>query len=226
MQVSDTDSFIEEVTEEVRRDQMFAYLRRYGWIAALVVVAIVGGAGVNEYRKSKAIDAAQELGDDIIGALASDDAAGRAQALGQVTASTAGGSAILDLLNASALANSDDIAQAVTRLEAVAANGELPLIYRQIATFKALTLQSDTLSAQDRRLQFEALAQPGAPLNLLAQEQLALIDLEDGNPQAAIDRFQAILQNASVDAALRQRASQMIVALGGTPELPTTLEQG
>lgn len=224
--MSDTDSFIEEVTEEVRRDQMFAYLRRYGWIGALAVVAIVGGAGFNEYQKSKATKSAQELGDNIVAALASDDAPGRAQALGQVTAHSAGGTAILDLLNATALANSEDTEQAISRLNSVAANGDLPPIYRQIATFKALTSQADTLSSQDRRLQFEALAQPGAPLRLLAQEQLALIDLQDGDPQAAIDRLQAVLQDAEVDTTLRQRASQLIVALGGTPELPQTLEQG
>jgi hypothetical protein len=31
--MSDTDSFIDEVTEEVRRDRMFFMLKRYGWIA-------------------------------------------------------------------------------------------------------------------------------------------------------------------------------------------------
>ena len=31
--MSDTDSFIDEVTEEVRRDALFAQFRRYGWHA-------------------------------------------------------------------------------------------------------------------------------------------------------------------------------------------------
>ena len=42
--MSDTDSFIEEVTEEVRRDRLYGLLRRYGWIAALVIILIGGGA--------------------------------------------------------------------------------------------------------------------------------------------------------------------------------------
>jgi len=49
--MSDTDSFIDEVTEEVRRDQLYGYLRKYGWIAAVVILAIVCGAAWNEYRK-------------------------------------------------------------------------------------------------------------------------------------------------------------------------------
>ena len=79
--MSDTDSFIDEVTEEVRRDRMFLMLRRYGWIGALAVVAIVGGAAYNEYSKSQATAQSQKLGDDIIAALAENDAEGRASAL-------------------------------------------------------------------------------------------------------------------------------------------------
>ena len=40
--MSETDSFIEEVTEEVRRDKLFGYLKKYGWIAVVVVVGAVG----------------------------------------------------------------------------------------------------------------------------------------------------------------------------------------
>lgn len=47
--MSDTDSFIEEVTEEVRRDRLFGLMRRYGWIAVLAVLLLVGGTA---YRLS------------------------------------------------------------------------------------------------------------------------------------------------------------------------------
>ncbi len=224
--MSDTDSFIEEVTEEVRRDRMFAMLRRYGWVAVLAIVAVVGGAAYNEYRKASQVAAAQALGDQIIVALAADDPAGRAQGLSAVQSSSAGGTAMLDFLIATALGNSDDVAGAVARLEDIATTAELPQVYRDIATFKALTLQTDTLPAQDRRVQFEALANGAGQLRLLAQEQLALIDIETGAPDAAITRLQSIVLDAQTDSTLRQRASQMIVALGGTPETLPDFEQG
>ena len=44
--MSETDSFIDEVNEEVRRDRLYAALRRYGWIAIVAVLAIVGGAAL------------------------------------------------------------------------------------------------------------------------------------------------------------------------------------
>ncbi|GAA6190825.1 hypothetical protein [Phaeobacter sp. NW0010-22] len=216
--MSDTDSFIDEVTEEVRRDRMFLMLRRYGWIGALAVVAIVGGAAYNEYSKSQATAQSQKLGDDIIAALAENDAEGRASTLSKVQAGTPGGAAVVEMLVATAKSNSEQVEAAIAGLNKVASDGDLPVIYRQIASFKALTLQGDSLSVNDRRQQFEALAQPGAPLRLLAEEQLALIDISEGDIAAGEERLQNILQDSEVTADLQQRASQLIVALGGKPE--------
>ncbi len=216
--MSDTDSFIDEVTEEVRRDRMFLMLRRYGWIGALAVVAIVGGAAYNEYSKSQATAQSQKLGDDIIAALAENDAEGRASTLSKVQAGTPGGAAVVEMLVATAQSNSEQVEAAIAGLNKVASDGDLPVIYRQIASFKALTLQGDSLSVNDRRQQFEALAQPGAPLRLLAEEQLALIDISEGDVAGGEERLQNILQDSEVTADLQQRASQLIVALGGKPE--------
>jgi len=221
--MSDTDSFIDEVTEEVRRDRLFAMFRRYGWIAVVFIVLLVGSAAYNEYRKAQVTVAAETLGDDMIAALGENDAAGRAGALTGIQAETDGGAAILQMMQSAAQANSDQLNTAVAGLGEVSRNGDLEEIYRQVATFKALTLQAETLPAAELRLQFESLAQPGAPLRLLAEEQLALIDIREGDTEAALVRLQALLQDADIDRTLQQRATQLIVALGGTPEpLPGT----
>ncbi len=216
--MSDTDSFIDEVTEEVRRDRLFLLFKRYAWIAAALIILIVGGAAWNEYRKAQARAEAEQLGDSIIAALAANDAAARANALTDIEVDSPGGAAIVNFLTAATSAESGQTEDAVAALNEIATTGELPEIYRQIATFKALTLQAETLPAADRRVQFEALAQPGAPLRLLAQEQLALIDISEGDTDAALDKLQAILQDAEVGPGLQQRATQVIVALGGTPQ--------
>ncbi|MBY6065864.1 hypothetical protein KUW17_03880 [Leisingera aquaemixtae] len=214
--MSDTDSFIDEVTEEVRRDRLFLMLKRYGWIGGVAVALIVGGAAFREYSKAQEQAAAEALGDAITAALETDGSEKQAEALAAVSSEGAGGAAIAKMLEAGALAEAGKTAEAVARLEAVTVNGELPLIYRHIASFKALALQTGTLSAADRRLQYEALAQPGAPLALLASEQLALLDVEEGNSEAAIARLRDIVADATVSADLKDRASQVIVALGGS----------
>ena len=216
--MSDTDSFIEEVTEEVRRDRLFLMLKRYGWIGGLAVVVIVGGAAYREYSKAQELAAAQALGDGMIAALAADEPADRAEALAQVAAGSETGAAVAKMMRAGALAEAEDAEAAVAVLSEVATDGELPLVYRHIASFKALALQAETLSLEERRLQYEALAQPGAPLSLLASEQLALLDIEAGETEAAIARLQAITADATVSRDLQDRATQVIVALGGKPD--------
>ena len=61
--MSNQDSFITEVSEEVRKDKLYALMRRYGWIAIALVVLVVGGASVFEWQKAKARAAAEATGD-------------------------------------------------------------------------------------------------------------------------------------------------------------------
>lgn len=213
--MSDTDSFIEEVTEEVRRDRLFALMRRYGWIAVLAVLLLVGGAAWNEWRKAQDLAAAQALGDGIVAALDQDDAAARAEALAAIGSEQPKGDIVVSLLRAAELEQAGEIAAAVEILDALSANGEAAPIYRQLAGFKSVLLQADTLAADQRRLRLEGLIQTGSTLRLLAEEQLALIDISEDAPQAAIERLQRIIDDAEATSGLRRRASQLIVALGG-----------
>lgn len=214
--MSNTDSFIDEVNDEVRRDRLYGYLRRYGWIAVLAIVLIVGAAGFNEYRKAQNEAAAQALGDAMLDALNNDAPGDRAAALADVRADTPESQAVLALLQAGAFADAGDTEAAVAALAQVQNAADAPLIYRQIATFRALLLQSDTLDIETRRAGFEALAVPGVPFRLLAEEQLALIDVETGDVAAALDRLRPMLDDAEASAGLQRRALQAIVALGGT----------
>ncbi|GFE52049.1 hypothetical protein So717_38020 [Roseobacter cerasinus] len=217
--MSDTDSFIDEVNEEVRRDRLYGYLKRYGWIGVLLVVLIVGGAAWTEYRKAAARAEAQALGDGMLAALSASSPDERTDALAGLSAEDPTASALVAMLRAATAQDAGNTEAAVTALDAVAVNPDVDQIYRQIASFKSLTLQAETLDADTRRQRFEALAVAGAPLRLLALEQLALIDVAEGQTDAAIARYQDILQDAALTSDLQQRALQVIVALGGSPDL-------
>ena len=223
--MSHTDSFIDEVTEEVRRDRTYLLLRRWGWVGVVTVIAIVGGAAFNEYRKARTTSEAEAFGDAILSALAENGSAERVAGLHLIETQSPGGVAVLNMLLATAQVEAGSVQDAVTSLNAIATQGDLPEIYRVIARFKALLLQTETMPVADRRQQFEALAAPGAPLRLLATEQLALIDVAESNTQAALDRLQALRQDAEASVELQQRAAQLIEALGGEPE-PIAAQQG
>ncbi|NNE53935.1 MAG: tetratricopeptide repeat protein [Sulfitobacter sp.] len=220
--MSDTDSFIEEVNEEVRRDRLYLILRRYGWIAVAVILLIVGGASWNEYQKAQTRAQAEAFGDAMLAALSVEQAGARAEALAAIEPSTPESIAVLELLKAAEQVEAGEPAAAIATLDMLAINADVPAIYRDVAQFKSLSLQAGTTSAEERRLSLEAMAQPGRPLRLLASEQIALLDIETGDTDAAIARYQSILSDAEVSPDLQQRALQVIVALGGEPELIDT----
>ncbi len=203
--MSDTDSFIEEVTEEVRRDRLFTLMKRYGWIFVLAVLVLVGGAAFNEFRKAQARNAAEATGDAMIAALRQDDPLERASALAKVAPESPGAQAIVAMLEASEQVNSGEFDAAVEQLRKVEGNADLPLIYRQLAAFKLLAIQGDTLSVDERRSGYEALIGPSSAIRLLAEEQLALVDIETGDTEAAATRLQAIASDAGATSGLRQR---------------------
>ena len=217
--MSETDSFIDEVTEEVRRDRLFTLMKRYGWIAALAVLLIVGGAAWNEWRKAQDRAAAQNFGDSIQAALELPDRNARADALAAIDAPNPGGQAVVDLLAAAEL-GTQNAQQAANRLLTVADRDGIEPVYRQLATLKAVSLPGSGLSVDDRRTRLDGLALSGGLVRLLAEEQLAMIEIETGQTDAAIDRLTEVVQDAQATAGLRRRVSQVIVALGGNmPEV-------
>lgn len=218
--VSQTDSFIEEVTEEVRRDRLFALMRRYGWIAILAVLLLVGGAAWNEWRKAQNERAAQQTGDAMIAALQADAPEARASALASLDPESPGAQAVAALLAAGEQVDAGAHDAAIDGLKAVSERSDLPLVYRQVALFKLLAVQGKSLSPEERREGYASLIGPGSQLRLLAEEQLALIDVETGETGAAVERLQAIAQDDGATAGLRRRATQLIVALGAEPETP------
>ncbi len=208
--MSNPESFIDEVSEEVRRDQLFAMMKRYGWIAVLLVIALVGGAGWTEYSRAKAEAAAQTAGDGILAALESDDSATRTAALTALPAS-----AITILIASSEQQIAGDLAGAATTLDALSGDMTVPQIYRDLATFKAILLRHDSVAPEERKMTLAALAVPGGEFRLLAMEQVALADIELGDTASALAGLTSILEDAAVTRGLRDRASSLIVALGG-----------
>ncbi len=218
--MSDSDSFINEVTEEVRRDQLYGYLKRYGWIAVLLIVVLVGGAAWNEWNKAQATAKAQATGDALLDALGQNDPEFRMAAVAEVEAEGSA-AAVTALITAASQQEGGDIPAAVATLQALAVNTDVPAIYNELAAFKAAMLDPDPTT---RRPSLEAMAQPGAPFALLAQEQLALADLAAGNPDAALERLSAIIEDAGVTRGLLVRAQTLMVALGVEPPV-AALEQ-
>ncbi|MGJ8612415.1 MAG: hypothetical protein ACSHWY_15035 [Octadecabacter sp.] len=212
--MSNSESFIDEVTEEVRKDQLFGYMRKYGWIAVIAVLAVVGGTAYSEFHKAQNVGAAEAAGDEILAALEMDDDVERAAALQAIDADGPV-AAITGLLAGADLVETGDISGAAAALDGVALNGDAPQVYRDLAALKSVMVQADTLSVEDRRATLTGLAVAGAPFRIVAQEQLALLNVEAGDTDTALTQFVALAQDAETTSGVRERAFSMIVALGG-----------
>jgi hypothetical protein len=215
--VSDTDSFIDEVSEEIRREKLFKTFRKYGWIGVALVVLVVGGTGYREYSRAAEKTASETFGSSVLEALQENDPSARVAQLDTITVPNASGGAMIAMLQAAELASDNDGAGAAAKLEAAAVSGDLDQMYRDILNFKRLTVDESGIDAGERRMGFEQLATPGNPLRLLAEEQLALLDLTAGDSAAAVNRLSMILEDAELTQGLRQRAGQLMIALGQDP---------
>ncbi|MFV0336110.1 MAG: hypothetical protein ACK5JR_18810 [Tropicimonas sp.] len=211
--MSEADSFIDEVNEEVRRERLFRTLRKYGWIGVLAVVVIVAGAAYNEYSKARASAAAQALGDEIVGALGLSGPQMRASALDgiEVDGAVAG---VVALLKAAEDLAAEDPAAAVEALTPLAARTDIPGVYADLAAFKIVLTGGEAVDRALRDQLLERLATPGAPFRPLALEQQAIGLAAAGETDAAIAAARALLDEPLVTPALARRVTQLLLALG------------
>ena len=215
--MSNPDSFIDEVTEEVRRDRLYAMFRKYGWIGGLLVLGIVGGAAYVEWEKSKAVARAEGFGEAMLDAL---DVGGTAERRAAMAAVPADGTqaALKALMLASDPAGDlpQSKAEALAALEALIADASQPEIYRDMATLRQVMVAGADLPLADRRAALEGISAPGRAFRVMAAEQLAYLLIEEGNGEGAIAALSALMQDQEATQGVRARAAQMITALGGS----------
>ncbi|WP_444460214.1 hypothetical protein [Rhodobacter capsulatus] len=208
-----TDSFIDEVTEEVRRDRLFAAFRKYGWIGVVAILGLVGGSAYVEWSKTQRAARAEAFGDGILSALEAENPSEALAAL--PVAGPQGG--MRKLLTAAQAAEDGKVDLALADLRAVAGDATLPDSLRQLARLKAVLVAGAAMGAEARAAELAALAAPGAPFRLMAMEQQALAALDAGDKDGAIAKAREIMAEDGVTSGLQQRATELIVALGGDP---------
>lgn len=206
--MSNTDSFIEEVTEEVRRDKLFATLKKWGWVGALAVVVIVGGATWNEWRKAQAASSAQAFGDQLLERF---DTEFSGELLDGVSVGSPAQSAIAGHFAAAKAFAAGETEAGLQELNDISGTADIEGIYKELATFKAaLAIPAD--SEINERI--AALDGVSGIFRILAQEQKALVLIEDGQDGAAVELLRSLLLSAEATPGLQRRASELILALG------------
>ena len=129
-----------------------------------------------------------------------------------------GAQAVVEMLAADQAMAAGDRAAAAAALRRVEDDAELAPVYRQMALLKRVMLTAPDTAPADRIAALQPLAVAGVPFRVLAEEQIALAELEMGDREAALTRLRALSDDTEASAGLRQRVSQLIMALGGEPD--------
>ena len=212
------ESFVREVDENLRRDQLRETAERYGtWIIAGVVLflAAVGGYLYWQHRQdqqaianSEAMSAAlQKAGSgNVKGAEA--DLVPLSDSSNDVTRATA-------LLGRAALATQrNDRKVASDIFKQVAADDGLPQAFRDVATVRGTMIDFDTMKPDEVIARLKPLVEPGKPFYGTAGELTAMAMLAKGDRAGAGRLFATIAADKQVPQTIRDRAVQIAGSLG------------
>lgn len=211
--MSDSDSFIDEVTEELKRDRMFRLWKRYGVFVIGAIVLIVVGAAGKSWWDAEQEEAAREAASKLVAAAKIEAPEARAAAFAELVGEDKA-ALVARFRAAEAFAEAGSVDRAVSELAAIRSDEELDPLYRDLAALKAAQIQYPTRSPDETIAALDPLAAEGAPYRLLALEIRAAAHLAKGDAAAARADLNLIAEDPFATNELRQRVAQFLALLG------------
>ena len=217
-EAAQNDSFLREVDEAVRQDEMLYAARRYG-IPALVVAGIglaaFGGFLLWKEQRESGLEEHSEQLVRGIDHLAAGDLDTALSSVDPVIADGADGAqASARLMRAGVLLARGEKAEAISLYGKVADDSSAPQPYRDAAAVRLVAADFDGMKPADIERRLKPLAVPGKPWFGSAGEMLAMSYLAQGKKEQAGTLFAAIAKDKEVPETLRSRTRQMAGILG------------
>jgi len=212
------ETFLREVDENLRRDQLSGMARKYGgWlIAALVLfLAAVGGWLYWQERQR----AAAAVDSEVLAQVYTDIGAGRManvpQRLDALAGNGKGAVRASALFTRAAVAiEQNDRATATAKFNEIAADENLAAPYRDLGLIRATSLEFDALKPEQVIARMQPMAKPGNPWFGSAGELTAMALVKQGKKNEAGRLFAAIAADQQVPDSIRARAVQIAGTLG------------
>lgn len=213
-----SDTFVREVDENLRRDQVEDFFKRYGsWIAAAVVLFLVVSGGFIwwKQRQAKQNEARVEKLAQTYTDIASGNVTQAPQKFDELSkdgSKAVRGTAMF--ARAAVALQQGDPKQATGIYQSIAGNSGLPKPYRDAALIRQTALQFDQLQPQEVISRLQPLAKPGDPWFGSAGEMTALALIKQNKKAEAGQLFLAIAKDVNVPQSIRARAVQVAGSLG------------
>jgi hypothetical protein len=212
------ETFLREVDENLRRDQLESFAKRYGWwIGAGIVLFLLASGGLiywQNYKQQRAEKQVEQL-TEIFRNISSGNTATAPQQLEPLSSSGSKGVRATALLTRAALAlEKNDVKTATGIYRQVADDSSLPQPYRDVALLRQTALEFDTLQPQQVISRLSPLAKPGNPWFGTAGEMTAMALIKQGQKSQAAQLFAAIAKDKTVPDSIRARSVQIAGSLG------------
>ena len=200
------DSFIKEVSEEVRRDKFFIYLKKYAWIGILLVLIIVFAVSFNEWNKNKEKINNQLNGDELSVVLDKFSVDKNYNDYFSYIEQKKSGS-IIAALNPLFLNDKVDVDKKLLHLKSITSDENIPLVLRDLALFYQYHLGNNSYNEKFKIL--VELSGPDRPFKLLAVEEKINLFLEKGSYEEALKEIDAIQPELSNSFSLNNRLNNL-----------------
>ena len=212
------DTFLREVDENLRRDQMQDFFKKNGKWLALAIILFLGATGGwiywEQHQKKQSAEQSEQLH-----AIFNDIAQNKQQTvperlekLEQANGDVVRASAVLT--DAALALEKNNRSAAVAKYRELANDKGLPQLYRDVGTIRLTALEFDTIKPEDVIARLEPMAKTGNPWFGSAGEMTALALLKQGKKAEAGKLFAQIAADSQVPNSIRTRAVQVAGTLG------------
>ena len=221
------ETFLREVDENLRRDQLRDMGRKYGgWLIAglvLFLAAVGGWLYWQERQRAAAAEDSEGLA-QIYTDIGSGKMATIPQRLDKLASDSKGATRASALFTRAAVAlQQNDRAAAIAKYEEIANDDDLAQPYRDLGLIRATSLEFDALKPEQVIARMEPLTKPGNPWFGSAGELTAMALIKQGKKNEAGRLFAAIAADRQAPGSIRARAVQIAGTLGvdASASLPT-----
>jgi len=218
------DSFIREVNEELRSDQVKGAWRRFGrYLIALAVLIVFGTVAYKAYEYWDD-NKSSGTGDQFIAAMKLADENKTDEALAALAKLEKEGHGAYPILarmrSATVLAQKGDAAGAVAAFDAIGKDAAAPQAVRDAAKMRAGWLLIEGGTYEQVSAQVEEMAVPSNAFRHSAREALGLAAYKAGNMAQARQWFKAIADDAQSPRNVANRAQMMLDNITASGKAP------
>ncbi len=221
------DLAFKEVDDEVRRERMHALWKAYGKYLISMVVGVVlvvaGREGWSEYKRTTEEGHAAVFAEAVTAAALVEDPTSIWTDAEADTGPSYG--ALGQLRLAASLLDASKTDEALAVYKALSTDSTADIRFRELATLNSAIIISDKKNdAATARSLLSSISQKGKIWYHSATEQLAILDIVEGNLDAALNKISQLENDPQTPQAIRSRSTQFRSVIESAQKAAPTIE--